>query len=152
MKLSLANLNELRKKVQCLDYDVEKLRKNSLQDPQWVAFGSGNIFRGYIARVIEDTIKYGFDRGISVVETFDEEIIDKIYTPYDNLSLSVTLDKDGDFSTRLICNLAECNLTHKIRKSGLGGKRRKRTKISVKNVENNEKKMKKKCKKASRFG
>ncbi|TRW24916.1 mannitol dehydrogenase family protein [Criibacterium bergeronii] len=107
MKLSLANLDELRKKVQCLDYDVEKLRKNSLQDPQWVAFGSGNIFRGYIARVIEDTIKYGFDRGISVVETFDEEIIDKIYTPYDNLSLSVTLDKDGDFSTRLICNLTE---------------------------------------------
>lgn len=45
-----------------------------------------------------------------------------------------------------------CNLTHKIRKSGLGGKRRKRTKISVKNVENNEKKMKKKWKKASRFG
>ena len=109
MKLNLKHLKEINEKVdKKASYDVKKLREDTIKDPKWLAFGSGNIFRGYIARIGQDLINKGdFDRGISVVETFDTEIIDKIYKPYDNLCLSVTLHKDGNFDTNLIANLAE---------------------------------------------
>ena len=42
------------------------------------------------------------DKGIIAAETYDFEIIDKIYTPYDNLSLLVILYPDGSFSKRLL--------------------------------------------------
>lgn len=109
MELKLTNIDQIKEKVDHkINYDVKKLRKDSIKDPKWLAFGSGNIFRGFIARVGQDMINSGkFDRGISVVETFDPEIIEKIYKPFDNLALSVTLHKDGDFDTNLISNLAE---------------------------------------------
>lgn len=109
MKLNLDNLAKIKDVVdKGPEYDVKKLREDSVSDPKWLAFGSGNIFRGYIARIGQDLINEGeFDRGISVVETFDEEIIEKIYKPHDNLALSVTLHKDGKFDTNLISNLAE---------------------------------------------
>ena len=109
MELKLANLDQIKEKVDYkINYDVKKLRNDSIKDPKWLAFGSGNIFRGFIARVGQDIINSGkFDRGISVVETFDPEIIEKIYEPFDNLALSVTLHKDGDFDTNLIANLTE---------------------------------------------
>lgn len=114
MKLKLENLDQILKVVDHgPEYDVKKLREDSIKDPKWLAFGSGNIFRGYIARVNQDAINAGKeDRGISVVESFDEEIIEKIYKPYDNLALSVTLHKDGNFDTNLIANLVE-SLTFK---------------------------------------
>lgn len=109
MKLNLQKFNEANEKVdKKVLYDVKKLREDSIRDPKWIAFGSGNIFKGYIARIGQDLINDGlYDRGISVVEIFDEEIVDDTYKPYDNLSLSVTLHKNGDFSTNLIGNLAE---------------------------------------------
>lgn len=109
MELKLENLDQILEKVdKGPNYDVTKLREESIKDPKWLAFGSGNIFRGFIARVNQDAINSGKeDRGISVVETFDEEIIEKIYKPYDNLALSVTLHKDGNFDTNLIANLVE---------------------------------------------
>ena len=109
MKFSLENLQEINRKLGSkISYDVEKLREDTIRDPKWLAFGSGNIFRAYIARIGQDLVNDAhFDRGISVVETFDTEIIEKTYKPYDNLCLSVTLQKDGDFNTNLIANLAE---------------------------------------------
>lgn len=109
MKLDLKNLKEIEKNVdEFPKYDVEKLIEDSIRDPKWIAFGSGNIFRGYIARIGQDLINSAeFDRGISVVETFDGEIIEKIYKPHDNLALSVTLHKNGKFDTNLIANLVE---------------------------------------------
>ena len=35
------------------------------------------------------------DTGITCVETFDFDVIDKIYKPFDNLVLAVTLKADG---------------------------------------------------------
>lgn len=109
MDLTLKNFDEYKNKLDHIpSYDIDKLRKDSISDPKWLAFGSGNIFRGFIARIGEDMIESGeFDRGISVVETFDPEIIEKIYKPFDNLSISVTLHKEGDFETHMIANLVE---------------------------------------------
>lgn len=109
MKLIKEEIPNIKNKLKIdLNYDVEDLKADSIKDPKWLAFGSGNIFRGYIARIGQDMVNKGvFDRGISVVESFDEEIIEKIYKPHDNLALSVTLNKDGNFNTNLIANLCE---------------------------------------------
>lgn len=41
-----------------------------------------------------------YDRGVIVAETFDYEIIDRAYAPYENLSLLVSLCGDGTMKKR----------------------------------------------------
>ncbi|MDO5716074.1 MAG: mannitol dehydrogenase family protein [Tissierellia bacterium] len=109
MKLKLENLKKIQEIIDSpLSYDVEKMRVKTMEFPTWLHFGAGNIFRGYIARLNQELLNRGLiDRGIIVGESFDGEIIEKIYRPYDNLTLSVTLRKEGEFKTDLIANLAE---------------------------------------------
>ena len=55
-------------------------------------FGAGNIFRAFPAAILNDALNTGkYDRGVIVAESFDYEIIDKAYRPYDNMSLLVCL-------------------------------------------------------------
>ena len=41
------------------------------------------------------------------METFDLDVVDKIYTPYDNLVLAVTLHEDGRSDKRILGSLTE---------------------------------------------
>ena len=71
-------------------YDVEAVSKKAKDAPGWVHFGIGNIFRVFIGGIADGLLEEGvLDRGITCVETFDYDVIDKIYKPYDNLSLSI---------------------------------------------------------------
>lgn len=47
------------------------------------------------------------DRGITCVETFDFDVVDQIYTPYDNLVLAVTLNADATTDKRVLGSLSE---------------------------------------------
>ena len=77
-------------------YDVEKVAENTKKAPVWVHFGIGNIFRIFIGGLADTLISKGdADKGITCVETFDFDVVDKIYRPYDNLVLAVTLKADG---------------------------------------------------------
>lgn len=76
--------------------------------PVWVHFGAGNIFRGFIAALQQRLLDAGLaDRGIIAADTFDYDIIDKIYAPYDNLTMMVTLNPDGTTSREIIGSVAE---------------------------------------------
>ena len=71
-------------------------------------FGIGNIFRVFIAGIADDLLEAGkMTAGISGVETFDYEIPERIYAPYDNLALSVILHTDGTSDKRVIGSIAE---------------------------------------------
>lgn len=78
------------------EYDREAIKKNTKENPAWVHFGAGNIFRAFPAELLQRLLNSGaYDKGVIVAESFDHEIITKAYQPYDSLSLSVVLKSNG---------------------------------------------------------
>ncbi|MGN0355046.1 MAG: mannitol dehydrogenase family protein [Muricoprocola sp.] len=89
-------------------YDVAAVAENTKKAPVWVHFGAGNIFRIFIGGLADTLITKGsMDKGITCVETFDFDVVDKIYEPYDNLVLAVTLKADGSTDKRVLGSLTE---------------------------------------------
>lgn len=89
-------------------FDVEKMIKETMISPEWIHFGAGNIFRGYIASLMQTLLDKGLEsKGIVAVAPFDSDMISSIYTPYDNLVLSVGLKSDGDTVLSVNASIAE---------------------------------------------
>lgn len=89
-------------------YDVEAVAEKTRKSPVWVHLGIGNIFRIFIGGIADQLLEKGLlDRGITCVEIFDYDMVDKIYAPYDNLVLSVTLHGDGTTEQKVLGSLAE---------------------------------------------
>lgn len=112
LKLSDNDLKDKSKweaiNVKLPQFDVLKIKENTINNPKWIHFGAGNIFRGYIAVLQQKLINEGLaDTGIIAAETFDFDLIDKIYKPYDNLALSVGLRADGNTSMEVIASVSE---------------------------------------------
>ena len=83
-------------------YDISAVAKKTHEEPTWVHFGAGNIFRAFPAAILNDALNTGkYDRGVIVVESFDYEIIDKAYRPYNNLSLLVSLQSNGTIEKKV---------------------------------------------------
>ena len=89
-------------------YDSAQLAQRTKESPIWVHFGIGNIFRIFLGGIADRLISDGaLDKGITCVEAFDFDVVDKIYAPYDNLTLAVTLHEDGRTDQRVLGSLAE---------------------------------------------
>ena len=89
-------------------FDVKAVREKTAKEPTWVHFGGGNIFRAFPAAILNDALNTGkYDRGVIVAETFDFEVVDKAYAPYDNLSLLVSLQSDGNIEKKVIASVTE---------------------------------------------
>jgi fructuronate reductase len=89
-------------------YDVAEVAEKTKKAPAWVHFGVGNIFRIFIGGIADKLIESGeSEKGIICAETFDYDIINKIYEPYDNLVLAVTLKADGSTEKKVLGSLAE---------------------------------------------
>ena len=89
-------------------YDDEAVQTATQQAPQWVHFGGGNIFRAFIAALQQQLLNKGLAKtGIITAETYDEEVIEKVYRPFDNLSLAVTMYADGRFEKEVIGSVVE---------------------------------------------
>ena len=86
MKLStngLANRNEWEEKGYALPkFEREKVAKATKENPFWIHFGAGNIFRAFQANVVQNLLNEGvLDRGLIVAEGF-EYSINRCYTMY----------------------------------------------------------------------
>ena len=89
-------------------FDIEAVRAKTHDEPTWVHFGAGNIFRAFPAAILQQVLNSGkYDRGVIVAESFDYEIIDKAYRPYDNLSLLVCLQSTGTIEKKVIASVTE---------------------------------------------
>ena len=90
-------------------YDLQAMRKETFTNPAWLHFGSGNIFRAFIADAAQRMLNAGItDTGIICAEsTFGTEIITQCYRPHDNLCVSVTLNADGSIDKEVIGSVAE---------------------------------------------
>ena len=89
-------------------FDIKAVREKTAKEPTWVHFGGGNIFRAFPAAILNDALNTGkYDRGVIVAETFDFEVIDKAYTPYNNLSLLVSLQSTGTIEKKVIASVTE---------------------------------------------
>lgn len=89
-------------------YDWNAVRDKTLEAPIWVHFGAGNIFRGYIAALQDRLLSRGLsDRGIIAAESFDPEIIEKVYLPFNSMSLTVTLCANGQLRKEVVASIAD---------------------------------------------
>lgn len=89
-------------------YDIKSVVQKTKEAPEWVHFGIGNIFRIFLGGIADILLEQQeIDRGITCVETFDTDVVDQIYTPYDNLVLSVILHGDGKQDKKVLGSLTE---------------------------------------------
>lgn len=95
-------------KVNLPAFDRAKMCTNTEHNPVWVHFGAGNIFRGFIAKLQQDLLNQGLEKsGIIAADTFDFDIIDKIYKPYDSMTMLVKLMPDGSMEKEVIASVAK---------------------------------------------
>lgn len=89
-------------------FDLSKTRQATAAAPAWVHFGAGNIFRGFIAMLSQRMLQAGLIRtGIIAAETFDFDIVSRIYAPHDLLSLVVGLRADGQMEREVLGSITE---------------------------------------------
>ena len=89
-------------------FNIELMKKNTAEAPEWIHFGAGNIFRGFIAPLQQKLLDQNLAKtGIIAADTFDGEIIEKIYKPFDTLALLVTMCADGSLEKSVVASAAE---------------------------------------------
>lgn len=89
-------------------YDREKMILDTRENPIWIHFGAGNIFRAFQANVAQKLLNEGvMDQGIIVAEGFDYEIVERMYRPNADYSILVTLKVDGSIEKTVVGSIAE---------------------------------------------
>ena len=89
-------------------YDRDAMIAATRENPFWIHFGAGNIFRAFQANVVQKLLdSRELDRGLIVEEGFDYEIIEKMNRPHDDYSLLVTLKSDGNVEKTVVGSVAE---------------------------------------------
>lgn len=89
-------------------YSQEEMIAATKEQPIWVHFGGGNLFRCFHAKIAQDLLDNGaMTSGIVVAETYDDGVIDQIYHPYNNRMLQVVMKQDGSYDETMIASVAE---------------------------------------------
>lgn len=94
------------------EFDYETVKEKTEEQPVWLHFGTGNIFRAFQANVVQKLLNAGvMDRGIIAAGGSSPEIIEKVYRPHGNLSILVTLKADGSVEKNVVGSIVESLVT-----------------------------------------
>ena len=89
-------------------FDRRAVAAATKENPFWIHFGAGNIFRAFQANAVQNLLNAGeLDRGLIVAEGFDYEIIRKMNRPHDDYSILVTLKADGTVEKTVVGSVVE---------------------------------------------
>ncbi len=108
-KKGLENRNEwLEKGYRLPEFDREEVTRKTKENPFWIHFGAGNIFKAFQANVVQNLLNKGeLDRGLVVAEGFDYEIIEKMNRPHDDYAILVTLKANGTIEKTVVGSVVE---------------------------------------------
>ena len=100
-------------------FDQEKMKLATRKRPIWVHFGGGNLFRAFHAVIAQKLLnKNEMESGIIVAETYDEDVIQKVYKRDNDRHLSVVMKADNTFDKELIASVGESVYYNKDNKNG----------------------------------
>ncbi len=89
-------------------FDRDEVMAATKENPIWIHFGAGNIFRAFQANVVQKLLNSGrMDRGLIVAEGFDYEIVEKTSRPHDDYTILVTLKSDGSIEKTVVGSVVE---------------------------------------------
>ena len=107
-EVGITNIEWNKKNYQLPKFDRKKIAELTKKEPEWIHFGAGNIFRAFQANVVQKLLECGvLKKGLIVAEGYDYEIIEKIYRPYDNYHILVTLKSNGEIEKKVIGSIVE---------------------------------------------
>ncbi|MEG1149553.1 MAG: mannitol dehydrogenase family protein [Niameybacter sp.] len=90
------------------NFDREAVRVNTKENPEWIHFGAGNIFKAFPCMMQQTLLNEGKAKtGVIVAEGYDYEIIEKMNKPHDDLSLLVTLKANGTIEKTVVASIVE---------------------------------------------
>ena len=90
------------------EFDWKEMCAQTEASPTWVHFGTGNIFRAFIAPVQQSLLNQGLAKGgIVAVATYDFENINRVYLPFDCMTMAVSLLPDGSMKKELVASVAK---------------------------------------------
>ncbi|VWL99019.1 Polyol:NADP oxidoreductase [Collinsella aerofaciens] len=89
-------------------YDVGAVRAAGVEQPRWIHFGAGNLYRAFHAQIAQELANKGLlDRGVIVAETFRPFTLDEVYAPFNNDILQVVMNADGSLDERVLAITAD---------------------------------------------
>lgn len=90
------------------EFDRGAMIAKTKENPVWIHFGAGNIFRAFQANVAQELLNKGIlDTGIIVAEGFDYEIVEKMNRPHDEYTILATFKADGSVEKTVVGSIAE---------------------------------------------
>lgn len=94
--------------VRLPQFNLEEMIKKTKAAPIWVHIAPSNLYIGEIAPLQQTLLELGVvQEGIIGIETWDEEIVDKIYRPHDNLRLRIIIPPQGDSQITVVASTAD---------------------------------------------
>lgn len=104
IKLGIDKLNEIKDLgVLVPKFDIKKVIDNTEKHPEYMHIGTGNIFRIFVGSAMQKALNKGsVNTGIIALETFDDEIVKKVYRPFSNLTLGVIMKSTGELQKEVI--------------------------------------------------
>lgn len=91
-------------------FDIAKMRQETLEAPEWIHYGAGNIFKAFLASSWQQVLnEEKAEKGIIAVAPTPRSfgVIKALTEPHDELTLAVTLNADGTIRKRVVASIAK---------------------------------------------